>query len=158
MTRSLVFVIIFAAFFSVSAFAAEKPIAIEVTGEAFGSDLEAPREVYERAKSDGQRSAIEQVVGTFILSHTVVSNGQLAEDLVHARVRGRVEKMEVLSQERDKDDPQHYQDKLRVTVLPVFGDKTEGITIRAALSRSKLLESDAVQPRRIIISLFATRI
>ena len=125
--------------------AAEKPVTIEVTGEAFGSDLEAPREVYERAKSDGQRTAIEQVVGTFILSHTVVSNGQLAEDLVHARVRGRVEKMEVLSQGRDKDDPQHYQVKLRVTVLPVFGDKTEGITIRAALSRSKLLEGDDVQ-------------
>ncbi len=53
--------------------------------------------------------------------------------------------MEVLSQGRDKDDPQHYQVKLRVTVLPVFGDKTEGITIRAALSRSKLLEGDDVQ-------------
>ena len=70
--------------------AAQIPITIEVTGEAFGSDLEAPREVYERAKSDGQRTAVEQVVGTFIRSHTVVSNGQLAEDLIHARVRGRV--------------------------------------------------------------------
>ena len=125
--------------------AAQIPITIEVTGEAFGSDLEAPREVYERAKSDGQRTAVEQVVGTFIRSHTVVSNGQLAEDLIHARVRGRVEKMEVLSQGRDKNDPQHYQVKLRVSVVPVFGDKTEGITISAALSRSQLLEGDAVQ-------------
>ncbi len=125
--------------------AAEKPVTIEVTGEAVGSDLEAPREVFERAKADAQRTAIEQVIGTFIRSHTVVSNGELAEDLIHARVRGRIEQMVVLTQERDKNDPQHYRVRLRVTVVPVPGDKSEGIAIRAALSRTTLREGDDVR-------------
>ena len=125
--------------------AAEKPIIIEVTGEAIGSDLEAPRELFERAKAEAQRTAVEQAVGTFIRSHTIVSNSELAEDLIHARVRGKVEKLEVLSQERDKHDPNHYRVKIRATVLPVFADKSEGITISAALSRTELKEGDDVR-------------
>ncbi len=125
--------------------AAEKPITIEVTGEAVGSDLEAPRELFERAKADAQRTAVEQAVGAFVRSHTVVSNGQLAEDLIHARVRGRVEKLEVLNQERDKQDPNHYRVTIRATVTPVIADKSEGITISAALSRTDLKEGDDVR-------------
>jgi hypothetical protein len=129
----------------ITIFAAEKPIIIEVTGEAVGSDLEAPRELFERAKAEAQRTAVEQAVGTFVRSHTVVSNSELAEDLIHARVRGKVEKLEVLSQERDKHDPNHYRVKIRATVLPIFADKSEGITISAALSRTDLKEGDDVR-------------
>jgi hypothetical protein len=132
-------------FFSISLMAAEIPVTIEVIGEAIGSDLEAPRELYERAKADAQRIAVEQVIGTFVRSHTVVSNGQLAEDMIHARVRGRVEKLEVINQERDKTDANHYRVKIRATILPVLADKSEGITIYAALSRSELKEGDEVK-------------
>lgn len=135
---------IFITFLSNYSFAAEKPVTIEVTGEAVGSDLEAPRELFERAKADAQRTAVEQAVGTFVRSHTVVSNSELAEDLIHARVRGRIEQLEVLSQERDKADPNHYRVKIRATVMPVFADKSEGITISAALSRTELKEGDNV--------------
>jgi hypothetical protein len=124
--------------------AAEPPITIEVTGEAVGSDLEAPRELFERAKADAQRIAVEQAIGTFVKSHTVVSNGQLAEDLTHARVRGKIEKMEVLSQERGTNDPNHYRVTIRATIAPVVADKTEGIAILAALSRTVLKEGDDV--------------
>ena len=125
--------------------AAEKPIIIEVTGEAVGSDLESPRELFERAKADAQRTAIEQAVGTFIRSHTIVSNGQLAEDLIHSRVRGKIERLEVLYQERDLHNPNHYFVKIRATVTPVYADKKEGITISAALSRTALKEGDEVR-------------
>jgi hypothetical protein len=124
--------------------AAEKPITIEVTGEAVGSEMEAPRELFERAKAEAQRTAVEQAVGTFIRSHTIVSNSELAEDLIHARLRGKIEKLEILSQERDKHDPNHYLVKIRATVSPVFADKSEGITITAALSRTELKEGDDV--------------
>jgi hypothetical protein len=142
---SCFFALFCSAFITLSSNAAEKAITIEVTGEAIGSDLEAPREMFERAKSDAQRNAIEQVVGTFVRSHTVVSNGQLAEDLILARVRGRVEKLEVLTQERDKADPNHYRVKIRATVVPVVGDKSEGIVISSALSRTELKEGDEVK-------------
>ena len=145
MIRALFIVLIFTAFISFSVFAAEKPIIIEVTGEAVGSDLESPRELFERAKADAQRTAIEQAVGTFIRSHTIVSNGQLAEDLIHARVRGRIERLEVLYQERDQHNPNHYLVKIRATVTPVYADKKEGITISAALSRTALKEGDEVR-------------
>ena len=125
-------------------FAADKPITIVVVGEAVGSDLEAPREVFERAKAEAQRKAIEQAMGTFVRSHTVVSNGALAEDLIYARVRGRIEHLEVLSQEQDKNDLHHYRVKIRAKVAPIYGDKSEGIAIHAALSRSELHEGDEV--------------
>ena len=145
MIRSSIISLIFFTIFSLTAIAAEKPITIEVTGEAVGSDLEAPRELFERAIAEAQRIAIERAVGTFVRSHTFVSNGELAEDLIHARVRGRVEKLEVLSQERDKADPNHYRVTIRATVSPVFADKSEGITIKAALSRTELQEGEEVR-------------
>ena len=125
--------------------AADKPVIIEVTGEAVGSDLEAPREVFERAKAEAQRKAIEQAVGAFVRSHTIISNGQLAEDFIYARVRGKIEQLEVLSQERDKNDLHRYHVKVRATVAPIYGNKSEGISIRAALSRSELREGDEVK-------------
>jgi hypothetical protein len=125
--------------------AAEKPITIEVTGESIGSDLEAPRELFERAKADAQRIAVEQAVGTFVRAHTIVSNGQLAEELIHARVRGRIERLDVLNQERDKLDPNHYLVTIRATVIPAYADKAVGIVITAALSRTELKVGDDVQ-------------
>lgn len=128
-----------------STLAAEKMVVIVATGEAAGSDLESPREVLERAKAMAQRAALEQAVGTFIRSHTVVSNGELAEDLIHARVRGKIEKLEVLSQEQDKNSRNHYKVTIRATIAPVYGSSSEGISIRAALSRTELREGDDVR-------------
>ena len=125
-------------------FAAEPPVQLVIDGEAFGNDLEAPRELFERAKADASRKAIEQAVGTFIRSNTIVSNGQLAEELVYARVRGKIDKMEVLSQERDKADPYHYLVRIKATVSPVFNDNGVGIKIKAWLPRAELSENDAV--------------
>jgi hypothetical protein len=145
MIRSFFTILFLLVILPMYAVAAEKAITIEVTGEAFGSDLEAPRELFERAKADAQRIAIEQAVGTFVRSHTVVSNGQLAEEMTHARVRGKIERVVVLSQERDNLDPHHYLVRLRATIEPVLVDKSESIIIQAALSRSRLREGDDVR-------------
>ncbi|GAW67975.1 hypothetical protein GPEL0_01f4089 [Geoanaerobacter pelophilus] len=118
------------------------PIEVVVEGEAVGSDLESPREVLERAKADAQRKAIEQAVGSFIRSHTVVSNSQLAEDLIYARVRGRIDKLELLSQWRDKEDPNRFFVKVKATVAPQMPSADEGLQLKAGLSRSELVEGD----------------
>ena len=142
--RSLLIAAVLSSLSAGAVTAAEKPVQIEVTGEAIGSDLDAPREVFQRAKSDAERKAIEQAVGTFVRSHTVVSNGELADDLVYARVRGRIEQMDLLSQERDMVDPNHYRVRIRAIVRPEYQGKDEGIRIKAALTRSELQEGAVV--------------
>lgn len=125
--------------------AAETSIVIETTGEAFGSDMDSPREMFERARSDAQRKALEQATGTFIAAHSVVTNGQLSEDLVHAVVRGKLDKVVEISRERAGKDHNNFIVKIRATVSPVSASSADGIRISAALSKAELLEGDEVR-------------
>ena len=143
MIRYFLLVLVLSASTTFPTVAAEKTVTVVVTGEASGNDLESPREVCERAKADAQRTAIEQAVGTFIKSHTLVSNGQLAEDLIFARVRGAIERLELLSQERGATE-HSCRMKVRATVKPLYPAHQEGITIKAALSRSSVKEGEEI--------------
>ncbi|GFO55136.1 hypothetical protein GMSM_21430 [Geomonas sp. Red276] len=125
--------------------AADQPVVVEAVGEAVGSDLEAPVEVFQRAKVEAERAAVESATGVFLRSHTLVSNGQLAEDLIFARVRGWIEKVEVLEQERDRIDPNRYRVKIRALIRPFYPEGSEGIRIKGALSRESLQEGEAVE-------------
>jgi hypothetical protein len=69
--------------------AADEPVTIEAEGEASLGDYDTPKEVMERAKRQALTKATEKAVGIFIKSHTLVSNFQLADDLIYASVRGR---------------------------------------------------------------------
>ena len=60
--------------------------------EIYQGDADTLKEVRDRAKRDAETRAIENAVGTFIKSHTLVSNHQIAEDLVYAAVRGKITK------------------------------------------------------------------
>jgi hypothetical protein len=124
-------------------FAAEQPVWVNASGEAEGSDLEAPREVCERAKAEAQRSALELAVGTFVRSHTIVSNSQLAEDLIYARVRGRIERMEVQKQERSPA-ANGCRVWIKALVKPVLPAAQDCIQIKAALTRTELREGDEI--------------
>ena len=126
-----------------AAFAVDKPVQVEATGEAAGNDLESPREVFERAKADAQRNAIEQAVGVFIRSHTLVTNGQLADDLVFARVRGKIERLEVISQERSATG-NSCRVQVKALVCPVYPEERDTIQIKSALTRSSFKEGEEV--------------
>jgi hypothetical protein len=119
-----------------------EPVVIEATGEASGSDLDSPREICSRAKTEAQRSAIEQAVGTFIRSHTIVSNGQIAEDLIHAQVNGRIGRLETMHEERALS---RCRVRIRALVYPEFPDAREAIQVKAALSRSLLRAGEDVE-------------
>jgi len=93
-----IFLIIILFFIPVVSFASEKPDWFEATGEAILGEIDTPKEVKERAKKDAQSKALEKAVGVFIRSHTLVSNSQLAEDLVYAAVRGKVEKVDIIKE------------------------------------------------------------
>lgn len=123
-------------------YAADGPIWVEARGEASQSDNDTLKEVKERAKRDAQSKAVEQAVGAFIKSHTLVSNNQVAEDLVYAAVRGKIEKMEIVSEGWDGRDRNLYRVSLKALVEPVYPEKGEGMSLKLALSKSVLKEGE----------------
>lgn len=125
--------------------ASETPIWITTDGEAYQGEVETPKEVMERAKIDAQNKAVAQAVGTFIKSHTIVSNNQVAEDLIYAAVRGKIDKVEVIKQGWDEKDRSIYRVKLKALIKPVYPEKGEGISIKLFLSKTDLREGDEVK-------------
>ena len=125
--------------------AAEKAIWVEANGEAYMSEFDPPKEVMERAKRDAERKAIEEAVGTFVQAHTLVSNGQLAEDLSYAMVRGKTDKRVILREGWDDKDRNLYRVRIKALVRPVYPDRSEGIRLMLALSKSVLKEGEEVK-------------
>lgn len=126
-------------------FAADKPVWVESDGEAVMGEIETQKEVKERAKIDAQNKAVEKAVGVFIRSHTLVSNSQLAEDLVYASVRGKIEKTDVIKEGWDQKDRNLYKVKLKALIKPVYPEKGEGISLKLSLSRLILKEGEEVK-------------
>ena len=122
----------------------QRPIWVVAEGEAQGSDYDPPVEVRGRAENDAKRKAVEEAVGSFLRSYTLVNNGMLEEDLIYARVRGRIVRTKILSWERDKRDPNLYRVKLKALVRPMLPEE-EGLAIKLALSRDALKEGDQIQ-------------
>ena len=130
---------------AVPIFAAEKPVWVEATGEAWLGDLETPKEVKERAKRDAGAKAVEKAVGMFIKSHTLVSNYQIAEDLMYAAVRGKITKINVLREGWDMGEKNLWKVKIKALVEPVYPEKGEGLQIKVSLSKSDLKEGEEVR-------------
>lgn len=126
-------------------FSADKPLWIEAAGEAVLGDIDTPNEVRERARRDAQKNALEMAVGVFIKSHTLVSNSQLAEDLIYAAVRGRIEKSEILLEGWDSNDRSLYRVKLKALIQPVYPEKGEGLSVKLTLSKTKIKAGEDVR-------------
>lgn len=131
--------------FVASVFASDKPVWVESDGEAVMGEVETQREVKKRAKIDAQNKAIEKGVGVFIRSHTLVSNAQLAEDLVYASVRGSIEKINIVKEGWDEKDRNLYRVKLKALIKPVYPEKGEGISLKVSLSKTLIKEGDEVK-------------
>ncbi|MBF0328234.1 MAG: DUF4384 domain-containing protein [Nitrospirae bacterium] len=133
--------------FAYTAFASEKPLWVEAEGEALMSEIETPKEVMARAKKDAQNKAVEKAVGVFIRSHTLVSNSQLAEDLVYASVRGKIKKTETIKEKTgwDTKDRNLYRISIMALVEPVYPEKGGTINMKLSLSKSDLNEGEAVK-------------
>jgi hypothetical protein len=130
---------------AISSFASEKSVWVEAEGEALMSEIDTPKEVIARAKKDAQSKAIEKAVGVFIRSHTLVSNSQLAEDLVYAAVRGKIEKVNVIKAGWDDKDRNLYRVRLNALVEPIYPEKGHGISVKLSLSKSTLKEGEEVK-------------
>ncbi len=142
MKKLLIMILLLMPVFS---FASEKSVWVESDGEAYMSEIDTPKEVIARAKKDAQSKAVEKAVGVFIRSHTLVSNSQLAEDLIYAAVRGKIEKTEIIKKGWDDKDRNLYKIRLKVLIEPVYPEKGHGISIKLSLSKSVMKEGDDVK-------------
>lgn len=125
--------------------AAEKPVSIEIEGQAYMGEFETQREVKERARRDAQNKAVEKAVGTFIKTHTLVSNYQIADDLIYASVRGKITQEEIVSSDWDAKERNLYRIKIKAMVDPVYPERGEGLSVKLSLSKMDLQEGDEVK-------------
>lgn len=125
--------------------AAEKPVWVTVEGEALQGEMDTLKEVKYRARRDAQTKAVEMAVGTFIKSHTLVSNSQVAEDLIYAAVRGKITKEKTIAADWDTQNRQLYKITIKALVEPVFPEKGGGLSVRLHLSKTNLKEGDEVR-------------
>jgi hypothetical protein len=138
----MIILLLFSASFAV---AAEKALWVTAVGEAYQGETEIPKEVMERAKRDAQSKAIEQATGVFLKSHTLVQNSQVADDLIYAAVRGKINEMIVLNSGWDKQDRNLYQIRIKALVEPLYPEKGKGLSAKLNLSKTKLREGEEVK-------------
>ncbi|MBN2570264.1 MAG: DUF4384 domain-containing protein [Deltaproteobacteria bacterium] len=124
---------------------ADKPVWVTADGESYQGEMDTPKEVRNRAKRDAENKAVEKAVGTFIKSHTLVSNSQLVEDLIYAAVRGKIANEEIISSNWDAKERNLYKVTIRALVEPVYPEKGEGLSAKIHLSKTNLKEGDEVQ-------------
>jgi hypothetical protein len=140
------FLILFILFiFPVVGLAAEKPIWITAEGESYQGEMDTLKEVKDRARRNAQNRAVEMAVGTFIKSHTLVSNSQIAEDLIYAAVRGKITKEELLSAGWDTKERNLYKVRIKARVEPVYPEKGGGLSAKLYLSKTNLMEGEDVE-------------
>lgn len=111
---------------------------VEVEGiVAFGQDTTL--ESAQRGSLDAaRRAAIEQAVGTFVMGSTVVKNFQLADDLVHAVVRGVIVEEKILGRGISGDtgsDGALYKTRLRAKVKGIPVERRGNFTVAMKMSR-----------------------
>jgi hypothetical protein len=107
--------------------------------------MDTLKEVKTRARCEAETKAVEVGMGTFIKSHTLVSNSQVAEDLIYAAVRGKITKEEVLSSGWDAKERNLYKVKIKALVEPVYPEKGDGLSAKLHLSKTNLKEGDDVK-------------
>jgi hypothetical protein len=124
---------------------ADKPVWVTVDGTSYQSEMDTLKEVKDRAKRDAESKAVERAVGTFIKSHTLVSNSQIAEDLIYAAVRGKITNEEIIASDWDAKDRNLYRISIKALIEPVYPEKGAGLSAKLSLSKTDLKEGDEVK-------------
>ena len=111
---------------------------------------ETTLEAAQRGSLDAaRRAAIEQAVGTFVSSSTVVHNNQLADDLVRAVVRGVIVEEKILSRGVSGKDGEAvvYQTHIKAKVKGVPVERRGSFAVTAKLNRTQFNDGDEAQLR-----------
>jgi len=112
---------------------------------------ETTLEVAQRGSLDAaRRAAIEQAVGTFVRSSSVVRNFQLADDLIHAVVRGVIVEEKIMRRgvvESMNDQGALYQTRIKAKVKGIPVERRGNFAVAARLNRTQFNEGDEVELR-----------
>jgi hypothetical protein len=116
---------------------------------AFGQDttLEAAQQ---GSLDAARRAAIEKAVGTFVTSSTVVHNSQLADELVHAVVRGVIVEEKILGRGVNDLTGGHgllYQTRIRAKVRAIPTERRGNFAVTVDLNRLSFNDGDEAQLR-----------
>ena len=112
---------------------------------------ETTLEAAQRGSLDAaRRAALEQAVGTFVRGSTVIRNNQLADDLIHAVVRGVIVEEKILK--RGVSDGQDgngavYQTRIKAKVNGIPVERRGDFSVAARLNRTQFNEGDEVELR-----------
>jgi len=111
---------------------------------AFGQDTTL--EAAQRGSLDAaRRAAIEQAVGTFVRSSTVVRNFQLADDLIHSVVRGVVVEERILSRgltETTGGEGALYRTRIKARVKSIPAERRGNFGVTVKLNRMVFADGD----------------
>ena len=112
---------------------------------------ETTLEAAQRGSLDAaRRAAIEQAVGTFVKSSSVVRNFQLADDLIHSIVRGVIVEEKILRRGVGETQDGHgaiYQTRIKAKVRGIPVERRGSFAVSARLNRVVFNEGDEVQLR-----------
>lgn len=131
---------------------ATQEIWVETEGVvAMGQDTTL--ETAQRGSLDAaRRAAIEQAVGTFVRSSSVVRNFQLADDLIHTVVRGVIVEEKILKRGVSDAQDGHgavYQTRIKAKVRGIPVERRGDFAASARLNRTQFNEGDEVELRVI---------
>ncbi|MGV8057300.1 MAG: hypothetical protein AB2L12_04580 [Smithellaceae bacterium] len=134
---SIVIVMIALFVFSISMVYADEPEKIEkVIVSGIGIDMD-------KAKQNAIRNAVEQIIGSYISSDTIVQNSTVLKDEVLSYSGGYVKDMKILSQE--KNDDSLYSVKIEANVISTkLKRKLESLNIATKKIEGESLFGEAV--------------
>jgi hypothetical protein len=131
---------------------AEPSAAITVVAEGVAPFLKdmSLDEVRGRARDEARRNAIEQAVGVFVRSASVLHNSQIADELISSVSRGVIEQEqwtdEQIEEIRDGKRPGFamamYHAKVTARVRPVRVERRAGFEVRGGLNKTVFQDNE----------------
>ena len=131
---------------------AEPPAAITVSAEGMAPFLKdmSLDEVRGRARDEARRNAIEQAVGVFVRSASVLHNSQITDELVSAVSRGVIEQEQWADEQIEdiKDGKRPgpalavYRTKITAQVRPVRVERRAGFDVRGSLNKTVFQDNE----------------
>jgi len=133
----------------------EKLADVWVTAEGsvpFGEDTTLG-DAKRRSRDHARRAAVQQAVGTFVQSQSIVYNFQLAEDLVQTTVRGFIVEEQVLQEGTQTVGAEGsrmglmYVTKLKARVKPVHAERKGNIAVKTSLNKAIFTDGEEMEIR-----------
>jgi hypothetical protein len=132
---------------------AEPPASVTVVAEGVAPFLKdmSLDEVRGRARDEARRNAIEQAVGVFVRSASVLHNSQITDELISSVSRGVIEQeqwtneeIQEVKEEKKRSGPAMamYRTTVKAQVRPVRVERRAGFDVRGGLNKTVFQDNE----------------